>query len=61
MQIWGIGSLLPTVCQLECRITVYPPQEDGDPRQVVFVENGRRRYREGGDRGEAGRQACEGH
>jgi hypothetical protein len=44
MQIWGIGSLLPTVCQLECRITVYPPQEDGDPRRVVFVENGRRRY-----------------
>ena len=61
---WGIGSLVPAVCQLECRITVYLPQEDGDLRRAVFVENGRRCYREAdgsGDRGEAGLQACEGH
>ena len=38
--------LLPAACRLECRITVYPPREDGDPRRAVFVENGRRRYRE---------------
>ena len=57
MSGWGIGSLVPAVCQLECRITVYLPQEDGDLRRAVFVENGRRCYREAdgsGDRGEAG-------
>jgi integrase len=34
------------VIELECGITVYPPQQDGDPWRAVFVEDGRRRYRE---------------
>ena len=32
--------------QLECGITVYPPQQDGDPWRAVFMENGQGRYRE---------------
>ena len=34
------------VIELECGITVYPPQQDGDPWRAVFMENGQRRYRE---------------
>ena len=32
--------------ELECGITVYPPQGEGEPWRAVFVENGRRRFRE---------------
>jgi integrase len=34
------------VVELECGIMVYPPQRDGEPWRAVWVENGRRRFRE---------------
>lgn len=34
------------VVELECGVTVYPPQRDGEPWRAVWVENGRRRFRE---------------
>jgi hypothetical protein len=34
------------VLELECGIMVYPPQRDGEPWRAVWVENGRRRFRE---------------
>jgi len=36
------GSGRPVI-ELECGITVYPPQQDGDPWRAVFMENGQRR------------------
>ena len=41
--IRGSGRL---VVELECGVTVYPPQRDGEPWRAVWVENGRRRFRE---------------
>jgi hypothetical protein len=34
------------VVELECGVTVYPPQRDGEPWRAVWVEDGRRRFRE---------------
>ena len=34
------------VIELKCGITVYPPRRSGDPWRAVWVEDGRRRYRE---------------
>ena len=34
------------VVEVECGITVYPPEEVGEPWRAVFTENGRRRYRQ---------------
>ena len=34
------------VVELECGVTVYPPQRDGEPWRAVWAENGRRRFRE---------------
>ena len=39
------GSGRPVI-ELECGITVYPPQADGEPWRAVFIENGQRRYRQ---------------
>ena len=39
------GSGRPVI-ELGCGITVYPPQQDGDPWRAVLMENGQRRYRE---------------
>ena len=36
------------VVELECGIMVYPPQRDGEPWRAVWVEDGRRRFREAG-------------
>jgi hypothetical protein len=35
-----------TVIEMGHGITVYPPAEEGEPWRAVFVENGRRRYRQ---------------
>jgi hypothetical protein len=35
------------VIELECGITVYRPEADGEPWRAVFTENGQRRYRQG--------------
>lgn len=35
------------VIELGCGILVYPPGEAGEPWRATFVENGRRRYRQG--------------
>ena len=35
-----------TVIEAEHGITVYPPAEGGEPWRAVFIENGRRRYRQ---------------
>jgi hypothetical protein len=35
------------VIELECGITVYPPEEAGAPWRATFTENGRRRFRQG--------------
>jgi hypothetical protein len=32
--------------EVECGITVYPPEQAGEPWRAVFTENGRRRYRQ---------------
>lgn len=32
--------------ELDCGITVCPPVMEGEPWRAVFVENGRRRYRQ---------------
>jgi integrase len=34
------------VVELECGVTVYPPQRDGEPWRAVWAEDGRRRFRE---------------
>ena len=34
------------VVELDCGIMVYPPQRNGEPWRAVWVENGRRRFRE---------------
>ena len=34
------------VIDLEWGITVYPPRQQGDPWRAVWVEDGRRRFRE---------------
>src|ERR1022692_2262454 len=34
------------VVEAECGITVYPPEQAGDPWRATFTENGRRRYRQ---------------
>jgi hypothetical protein len=34
------------VVELECGVTVYPPHRDGEPWRAVWVEDGRRRFRE---------------
>jgi integrase len=34
------------VVEAECGITVYPPEQSGEPWRAVFTENGRRRYRQ---------------
>ena len=34
------------VIEMDHGITVYPPAEEGEPWRAVFVENGRRRYRQ---------------
>jgi hypothetical protein len=34
------------VVELECGVTVYPPQRDLEPWRAVWVEDGRRRFRE---------------
>jgi integrase len=35
------------VVELDCGITVYPPEAEGEPWRAVFTENGQRRYRQG--------------
>jgi hypothetical protein len=40
------------VVEAECGITVYPPEEAGEPWRAVFTENGRRRYRQALTEGE---------
>jgi integrase len=32
--------------ELDCGITVYPPETEGEPWRAVFTENGQRRYRQ---------------
>jgi hypothetical protein len=32
--------------ELDCGITVYPPEAEGEPWRAVFTENGQRRYRQ---------------
>ena len=32
--------------ELDCGITVYPPEMEGEPWRAVFTENGQRRYRQ---------------
>ena len=49
------------VIEMDFGILVYPPEAGGEPWRAVFTENGQRKYRQGRDRGEAGRQAGEGH
>jgi integrase len=39
------------VIELGCGILVYPPQRDGEPWRATFVEDGRRRYRQGATEG----------
>ena len=34
------------VVELDCGITVYPPEMEGEPWRAVFTENGKRRYRQ---------------
>jgi hypothetical protein len=34
------------VVELDCGITVYPPEAEGEPWRAVFTENGQRRYRQ---------------
>ena len=34
------------VVELDCGITVYPPETEGEPWRAVFTENGQRRYRQ---------------
>ena len=34
------------VVELDCGITVYPPETEGEPWRAVFIENGQRRYRQ---------------
>jgi hypothetical protein len=34
------------VVELECGVTVYPPQRAGEPWRAVWAEDGRRRFRE---------------
>src|ERR1035441_9616871 len=34
------------VVEAECGITVYPPEQAGEPWRATFTENGRRRYRQ---------------
>jgi len=34
------------VVELDCGITVYPPETEGEPWRAVFNENGQRRYRQ---------------
>jgi integrase len=34
------------VVEADCGITVYPPEQAGEPWRAVFTENGRRRYRQ---------------
>jgi integrase len=34
------------VVEVECGITVYPPEEEGEPWRATFTENGRRRFRQ---------------
>src|ERR1035438_10003101 len=34
------------VMEADCGITVYPPEQAGEPWRAVFTENGRRRYRQ---------------
>lgn len=34
------------VIELECGVTVYPPQAEGELWRAVFIENGRRRFRQ---------------
>jgi site-specific recombinase XerC len=36
------------VVELDCGITVYPPEAEGEPWRAVFTENGQRRYRQAG-------------
>jgi hypothetical protein len=48
------------VVELECGITVYPPQEARAPWRATFTENGRRRFRQGATEAElaARRTGC---
>lgn len=34
------------VVEMDCGITVYPPEMEGEPWRAVFTENGQRRYRQ---------------
>jgi integrase len=34
------------VVEVECGITVYPPESEGEPWRAVFTEDGQRRYRQ---------------
>jgi hypothetical protein len=35
------------VVEQGCGVTVYPPEVEGEPWRAVFIEDGRRRYRQG--------------